>query len=263
MVIPDALIRISVFVALVAALGLVERLRPRHLAAPHRRRRWPVNFALGAIDALAVRILMPWLAVDAARWAQDHGTGLLPWLGLATAPSFIVAILALDCIIYGQHRLMHRVGPLWRLHRVHHTDVSLDLSSAVRFHPLEMLFSMLIKIAAVLALGAPPGAVLTFEVLLSAFALFTHANVALPATLDRLLRVVFVTPDMHRIHHSVRPEEYDRNFGFHASWWDRLFGTYLRDPRTPQATMRIGLERFRAPADQRLVALLTQPLAPP
>jgi len=258
----DALVRAVVFLALVVLLGIAERLWPRHAAAPHRRQRWPVNFVLGAINVFSVRVLLPWVAVDAARWAQLHGVGLLPWIGLPAMPSLIVAMLCLDLCVYGQHRLMHRVSILWCLHRVHHTDVSLDLSSAVRFHPLEILFSMMVKITAVLMLGASPTAVLGFEVLLSAFSLLTHANVAIPSRIDHMVRAVFVTPDMHRIHHSVRRAERDRNFGFQISWWDRLFGSYLRDPQAPLATMRIGLDDFRSPADQRLRALLTEPLAP-
>jgi len=258
----QALLRAGVFLSLITILGIAERRWPQNRAAADRRRRWPVNFALGALDVLAVRLLMPWLAVDAARWSAAHHAGILRSLGMPAVPAAIMAFLALDLVIYAQHRLMHRLRPLWRLHRVHHTDVALDVSSAVRFHPLEILLSMAIKIAAVLSLGAAPGVVIAFEIVLNGFAILTHANVALPATLDRALRVLFVTPDMHRIHHSVVRAEHDRNFGFQVSWWDRLFGSYLAQAQLPQTDLRLGLSDFRSPADQGLPALLRQPIQP-
>ncbi len=254
------LLRLSLFLALVVVLAAAERVWPRHVAPPRRGRRWPVNFGLGLLGALAVRLLMPWLAVDAAAWARAAHVGLLPILGVPTWPSAALALLGMDLTVYAQHRLMHRFEPLWRLHRVHHTDVALDVSSAVRFHPLEILFSMAVKIAAVVALGAAPAVVVAFEIVLSSFALATHANIALPTRLDHALRWVFVTPDMHRIHHSVLRAEHDRNFGFHVSWWDRLFGSYLAAPRSPPESMALGLEQFRGDPDQRLLAVLVQPL---
>jgi len=255
------MLRLGVFLSLLALLGIAERLWPRHGAAPLRQIRWPVNLGLGAINALCLRVLLPWLAVDAALWAQAHGVGILPLLQIPPVPAAIIALLALDLVIYIQHRLMHRIAFLWRLHRMHHTDLALDVSSGVRFHPLEILLSMAIKIGIVLLLGAAPTVVLTFEILLSSFAVFTHANLYLPVGFDRWMRRVFVTPDMHRIHHSILRAEHDTNYGFHVSWWDRLFGSYRDNPQSPQSVMTLGLERFRAPAEQRLPALLLQPLA--
>lgn len=257
----QALLRAGVFLSLITILGIAERRWPQNRTPPDRRRRWTANFALGALDVVAVRLLMPWLAVDAARWSAAHHEGILRALAIPSVPAAISAFLVLDLVIYSQHRLMHRLPLLWRLHRVHHTDVALDVSSAVRFHPLEILLSMLIKIAAVLLIGAAPGVVIAFEIVLNGFAVLTHANLALPARIDRALRVLFVTPDMHRIHHSVSRDEHDRNFGFHVSWWDRLFGSYRAQARLPQTQLRIGLPDLRAPADQGLPALLRQPFA--
>jgi len=251
--------RASIFVLLLVLLVLAEWRWPRHQADPDRRHRWPVNLGFGLAGALCLRLLMPWLAIDAALWARQNDVGLLhAW----TVPSWlavVVTLLALDLLIYAQHRLMHRVGWLWRLHRLHHSDLALDASSGVRFHPLEILFSMGLKIATVVVLGAAPAAVLAFEILLNGFAMFTHANLALPPRLDRILRWMVVTPDMHRIHHSVLRDEHDRNFGFNASWWDRLFGSYREAPRQPQATLRLGLDRFRDSREQRFDQLLLQP----
>ena len=255
----DAVLRASLFLTLLAVLGLAEWRWPRHQAAPRRWRRWPANLGFGMAGALSLRVLMPWLAVDAAVWARREHVGLLHVLSLPTWLQIALAIVVLDLLIYGQHRLMHQVGLLWRMHRVHHSDLALDVSSGVRFHPLEILFSMLLKIAAVLALGAPPVAVLAFEILLNGFAMFTHANLSIPQRLDTWLRRVVVTPDMHRIHHSVVRDEQDSNFGFHVSWWDRLFGSYRERPAQAQATLPLGLEIFRDAHAQRFDQLLLQP----
>lgn len=255
----EALVRLVVFLSGWALLAAAETLRPRDPLPLPRRLRWVANFGLVAIDTLVVRLLLPWLAIDAAAYAQAHEVGLLRCVPLPTGLQWILALVALDGLIYWQHRLMHLVPFLWRWHRVHHSDLVLDASSGVRFHPLEILFSMLIKIAAVLALGAPVGAVLSFELLLNAFSLFTHANLALPPRLDAALRWLVVTPDMHRVHHSIRREEHDRNFGFHLSVWDRLFGSYLERATTPV----LGLADFRQARAQTLPALLLQPLTRP
>lgn len=254
------MLRLWWFLSLLALLGIAERFWPRHCAAPLRRIRWPVNFGLGALNVLCLRLLLPWLAVDAALWAQANNVGVLPLLHIPPLPAAVIAFVMLDLVIYAQHRLMHRVTFLWRLHRMHHTDLALDVSSGVRFHPLEILLSMGIKIGIVLLLGATPTVVLAFEIVLSSFALFTHANLNLPVGLDRWVRRIFVTPDMHRIHHSVLRAEHNTNFGFHVSWWDRLFGSYLYNPQSDQSSMALGLEKFRTAADQRLPALLRQPL---
>jgi sterol desaturase/sphingolipid hydroxylase (fatty acid hydroxylase superfamily) len=251
--------RASIFVLLLVLLALAEWRWPRHQGDPDRRHRWPVNLGFGLAGALSLRLLLPWLAIDAALWAQQHHIGLLHLWTVPSWSTILVTLVALDLLIYAQHRLMHRLGWLWRLHRLHHSDLALDGSSGVRFHPLEILFSMGLKIGAVLALGAAPAAVLAFEILLNGFAMFTHANLALPLRLDRALRWMVVTPDMHRIHHSVLRDEHDSNFGFNVSWWDRLFGSYRDAPRQPQATLQLGLDRFREPREQRFGALMLQP----
>ncbi|MGA9341874.1 MAG: sterol desaturase family protein [Rhodanobacteraceae bacterium] len=258
---PDssALLRLGIFIGVWIVCAFAEARWPRHLQRREAARRWTANFGMSLIDTVLLRLLLPWLAVDAALWSRAHAFGLLNMFSAPYWLRFTLAFVALDLMIYWQHRLLHTVGWLWPLHRVHHSDLALDASSGVRFHPLEILLSMGFKIGLVLLIGAPVLAVFAFEILLSAFALFTHANVALPAALDRVLRLWFVTPDMHRIHHSVRREEHDRNFGFHVSWWDRLFGTYLDEPALPQRTLILGLPVFTRPADQRLDALLLQP----
>lgn len=255
----DTTLRLLLFLSLLALLSIAERFWPRHTAVPRRRQRWPVNFGLGAINVLCLRLLLPWLAVDAAFWARQKDFGLLHLLHFAPWPAAVIAFVALDLTIYTQHRLMHRIGILWRLHRLHHTDTVLDVSSGVRFHPLEIVLSMGIKIAVVLLLGAGPAVVATFEIVLSSFSLMTHANLRLPRRLDTWLRWVFVTPDMHRIHHSVLSAEHDSNYGFNISWWDRLFGSYLAQPRQAQETMPLGLATFRDVEAQRLLNLLIQP----
>lgn len=258
----DAILRLSLFLSLLALLAIAEWFWPRHAATPRRRQRWPVNIGLGMINTLCLRLLLPWLAVDVALWAQANKVGALHWLQVPTWPAAVIAFVTLDLVVYTQHRLMHRIDFLWRLHRVHHTDVALDVSSGVRFHPLEILLSMLVKIAAVLLLGAGPAIVLAFEIVLSSFSLMTHANLRLPTRLDLGLRWIFVIPDMHRIHHSVLPAEHNSNFGFHVSWWDRLLGSYLALPGQAQETMPLGLEVLRDADAQRLRNLLTQPARP-
>ncbi|MCO6417001.1 sterol desaturase family protein [Siccirubricoccus sp. KC 17139] len=249
----DSLIRLAVFLGVLAALLLAERLRPWRRATPAR---WPGNLGLGVLGALAVRATLPAAAVGAALWAETRGIGLLAgaplWLALP------VALLALDLLIYAQHRVSHAVPLLWRLHRVHHADPSVDATTALRFHPLEILLSMALKMAAVVALGAPPVAVLAFEVLLNATAMFNHAAIRLPPRLERALRLVLVTPEMHRTHHSEVPAETDSCFGFCLPWWDRLFGSYRAAPAAGEAVV-IGLPGWRAEAEQRLDRLLLQP----
>ncbi len=257
----EALVRLLIFGALVIALALAEWRWPRHRAPARRARRWPVNLGLGLLNTVCLRLLAPVLAYAVAVWAGQRGIGMFNLLEAPTWLAVAISMLLLDMAIYWQHRILHRVGWLWRLHRVHHTDLALDVSSGLRFHPLEILLSLGVKVAVVLALGAPPIAVLAFEILLSSFALFTHTNLAIPERVDRILRWIIVTPDMHRIHHSVLREEHDRNFGFNASWWDRVFASYRDQPRQPQADMRLGLEQFRQTSEQRFPRLLVQPFA--
>ena len=256
-------IRLACFAAIFLVMMLWE------LAAPRRRRqiphllRWSGNLGILAIDTFLVRLLFPVLAVGLALVAEQGGWGLLPLLGVSGWAAFLVAIVVLDLAIYLQHRIFHAVPVLWRLHRMHHADLEFDVTTGVRFHPAEILLSMAIKLAVVAALGLPAAAVLVFEVLLNATSMFNHGNVRLPLAIDRVLRWLVVTPDMHRVHHSVRPEETDSNFGFHLPWWDRLFGTYRAQPADGHEAMTIGLEYFRSPRELRLDRMLLQPLFGP
>lgn len=267
---PDLLIayewplRLGGFVLLSLALVALERAHAFREASA-RPQRWLKHLGLAAIGALLVRIALPIAAVGTALHAQAQGLGLSHLLFPAPRPLLLELALGLACwlildaAIYLQHRVFHAWPPLWRLHRVHHSDVEFDTSTAIRFHPLEIALSMAIKMALVLALGAPAWAVLLFELSLSLSALWTHANLHLPDPLDRRLRWLLVTPDMHRIHHSVRPHETDSNFGFCLSLWDRLFASYRAASEAPQQQMAIGLDEFRSPRSQKLLALLALP----
>jgi sterol desaturase/sphingolipid hydroxylase (fatty acid hydroxylase superfamily) len=258
-------IRGAAFVGCLGLLALAERARPcRGDARPARRQL--VNLALVGIDTLLTRALLPLVGIVLAarlRAGDADGVGLFALLRWPEPIEIVAAALALDAVIYFQHRVLHRVPLLWRAHRVHHSDVAFDVTLGVRFHPFEILLSQAVKLAAIALLGAAPLAVLLFEVMLQSGALFTHVDVALPGRLERVLRWLVVTPSLHRVHHSVERDETDSNFGFSVVWWDRLFGTFRAAPRRPEATMPVGLQELRTPADQRLVALLLQPFAPP
>lgn len=257
----ESVIRLGFFVGVLLVLGLAEWAWPRRVASAPRRNRWLTNLLILVVDAAVLRLALPVLAVAWALEAESRGWGLfniVEWPGWL---EFALAVLLLDLAIYAQHRVMHRVPFLWRLHRVHHTDLDFDASTGVRFHPLEILFSMLIKLALVTVLGPGALAVLVFEILLNASSLFEHANLRIPVGVDRWLRWLVVTPDMHRVHHSIHGDEYNRNFGFSFPWWDRLLGSYRAQPRDGHLDMRIGQTRFRDHADQRLDRLLLQPLS--
>ncbi|HSF65007.1 MAG TPA: sterol desaturase family protein, partial [Paracoccaceae bacterium] len=227
-------LRLGVFLAVLAVMAAWELAAPLRRAEVPRVIRWSNNIGLVALDTAIVRLVFPLAAVGVAAWAQGAGFGLLQWLALPGWLAVPLAMVALDLGIWAQHVLFHKVPWLWRLHRVHHADTHFDVTTGVRFHPIEILVSMAIKMALVAALGAPVLAVLLFEIMLSAGALFTHANLSLPARMDAALRRVIVTPDMHRIHHSVRRVETDSNYGFNLSVWDRLFGTYRAVPQDGQ-----------------------------
>lgn len=250
-------LRGGMFVAILGLMFCWEASAPRHRSQGALWKRRLHNLSLIAAATLLVRLLPLASAVQAAWFAAERGWGLLA--GLPAAAAFVVSLAMLDLLLYAQHMLFHKVEWLWRLHRVHHSDTRLDATTGVRFHPLEILLSALFKAAAVLALGAPVAAVICFEVLLNATSMFNHGNVALPRRLDALLRLLIVTPDMHRVHHSTRPAEHNRNYGFNLSCWDRLFGTYLERPREG---LRIGMERFREARQQNVLQLLVQPLSP-
>jgi sterol desaturase/sphingolipid hydroxylase (fatty acid hydroxylase superfamily) len=252
-------IRLTAFAAIFAALALWEVLAPRRALITGRWRRWPSNLGIVVVDALLVRMLIPTAAVGAALFTAGRGYGLFNLAGIRLSIATILGFLALDLVIYLQHVVFHKVPLLWRLHRMHHADLDIDVSTGVRFHPIESLISLVIKIAVVAALGAPAVAVLIFEILLNATSMFNHGNVRLPGPADRLLRWLLVTPDMHRVHHSIDPRETNTNFGFNFAFWDRLFGTYRAAPAAGHIAMTVGISQFRDPRELRLDRMLTQP----
>ncbi len=254
----EVLVRILSFALVFAAMAGWEIAAPRRALAVGRRPRWPHNVGILVVDAIAVRVVIP-TAVGAALFAAGHGWGLFHLAGLRLSVSALLGFLVLDLVVYGQHVVFHKLPVLWRLHRMHHADLDIDVTTGVRFHPFEILVSMLIKIATVVAFGIPAVAVLLFEVVLNATAMFNHANVSMPTALDRVLRLFLVTPDMHRVHHSILRNETDSNFGFNRPWWDRLFGTYRAAPEAGHERMTIGLPIFRNPRELRMDRLLTQP----
>ncbi len=254
--------RLGAFVAAFALLALAETVAPRRRAAD-RLGRWAGNLGLVAVGTIVVRLVPPISAVGAAVAAGERGWGLLNAIGAVPAwLAVIVSVVALDLAIYLQHVLFHAVPALWRLHRVHHTDLDVDVTTGVRFHPVEMLLSVGFKVAAVAALGPPVPGVILFEIVLNAGSLWSHASLRLPGGVDRLLRTVLVTPDMHRVHHSVDPAETNTNFGFTLSWWDRVLGTYRSRPTALDA-MEFGVAGFGARDARGLSRLLVQPLLAP
>lgn len=252
-------LRLGVFFGLFAVLAALQAWRPLR-GVTGAWRRFGRHLGIAVLGTLLVRLCFPWVAMAAGAQAQASGIGLLQWAPLPLALQVVLGVVLLDLAIYWQHRLFHRLPWLWRLHRVHHSDTQFETSTAIRFHPVEIALSMAIKIACVLLLGVPAVGVLLFEILLNATALFSHSDLRLPARLERPLRWLLVTPDMHRIHHSVQPLETNSNFGFCLSLWDRLFASYRARAAGDDARMPIGLERFRTPREQRLSALLLQPL---
>ena len=252
-------IRLGISAAVFAAMAAWEVVAPRRSQAIGRWVRWPNNLGVVFVDTVLVRILFPTTAVGLALVANERGIGLLNVVPVPASIGVVVSVILLDLAIYFQHVLFHAVPMLWRLHRMHHADLDIDVSTGLRFHPIEILLSMLIKLTVVVALGAPAVAVLVFEILLNATSMFNHSNVRLPLGFDRLLRWFVVTPDMHRVHHSVLTRETNSNFGFNLPWWDRLFGTYRAQPAAGHETMTIGIEQFRDPRELGLDRMLLQP----
>jgi sterol desaturase/sphingolipid hydroxylase (fatty acid hydroxylase superfamily) len=255
----EPFIRLLAFAGIFAAMAAWEVLTPRREQRLARGTRWPSNVAIVVLDAILVRLVFPMTAVGVALVAEARGWGLLYAFRVPMWASVPAAVIALDLAIYLQHVLFHAVPALWRLHRMHHADLEVDVTTGARFHPIEILLSMGLKLGVVVALGAPAAAVLIFEVLLNATSMFNHSNVRIPARLERALRLVVVTPDMHRVHHSIAARETNSNFGFNLPWWDRLFGTYRDQPAAGHEAMTLGIEQFRDPAEQRLDRMLTQP----
>jgi sterol desaturase/sphingolipid hydroxylase (fatty acid hydroxylase superfamily) len=255
----EPFIRLGVFGSILAAMVVWELLAPRRRQSIGRASRWPSNIGVVVLDTVLVRLMFPIGAVALALLGEARGWGLLNAFDVSAWVAVPLGIVLLDLAIYLQHVLFHAVPALWRLHRMHHADLEFDVTTGIRFHPIEILLSMGIKLGVVAALGTPAVAVLIFEVLLNATSMFNHSNVCMPAWLDRALRWVVVTPDMHRVHHSIVARETNSNFGFNLPWWDRLFGTYRSQPAAGHDAMTIGIEEFRQPAEQRLDRMLTQP----
>ena len=255
----EPFIRLGVFGSILAAMVVWELLAPRRRQSIGRASRWPSNIGVVVLDTVLVRLMFPIGAVALALLGEARGWGLLNAFDVSVWVAVPLGIVLLDLAIYLQHVLFHAVPALWRLHRMHHADLEFDVTTGIRFHPIEILLSMGIKLGVVAALGTPAVAVLIFEVLLNATSMFNHSNVCMPAWLDRALRWVVVTPDMHRVHHSIVARETNSNFGFNLPWWDRLFGTYRSQPAAGHDAMTIGIEEFRQPAEQRLDRMLTQP----
>ena len=252
-------IRLGAFLGIFALVALWELAAPRRALARPRWLRWYGNIGIALLNTLAVRLLIPLLPVALAALAADRGWGILNLVALPLWLEIAVAVVVLDLIIYLQHVMFHAVPALWRLHRMHHADLDFDVTTGSRFHTIEIVLSVLLKLAAVIVIGPPAVAVVIFEVVLNGTSMFNHGNLRLPPGLDRVLRWVLVTPDMHRVHHSDIPAETNSNFGFNLPWWDRLFGTYRAQPSLGHEGMTIGLDTFREEADLHLHKMLVQP----
>ncbi|MFL2770017.1 MAG: sterol desaturase family protein [Rhodospirillaceae bacterium] len=259
MLIQDPMIRPLMFVGLAILFTILEAWQPRRQKKIHRTQRWVSNYGILILGALLARFTLPLLPVGAAVWALENDVGLLNELSVPIGLAGLIAFLFLDILIYWQHRLFHAVPILWRFHRIHHMDLEFDVSTGVRFHPIEILLSLILKIGAVIALGAHPLTVIVFEIALNGISLFNHANLALSASLDRIIRLFLVSPDMHRIHHSVRQKETDSNFCFLLSWWDFIFRTYRAQPEGGHINMTVGLNVYRDDRTNKLSQLLVQP----
>jgi sterol desaturase/sphingolipid hydroxylase (fatty acid hydroxylase superfamily) len=256
----QAAIRLGAFIVVFTAMAVWEAAAPRRIRSYSRLRRWPSNLAIVALNSALLRVLLPATAVSLALVAESRGWGLLSSLSAPMVAKIVASLILLDLAIYLQHVMFHAVPALWRVHRMHHADLDFDVTTGARFHPIEIVLSMLIKFGVVVALGTPATGVLVFEVLLNASSMFNHGNVRIPAGLDRYLRWVLVTPDMHRVHHSIVVGETNSNFGFNLPWWDRLLGTYRDQPAAGHTAMTIGIEQFREARELWIDRMLLQPL---
>jgi len=245
----EPVIRLLAFSSIFAAPTIIELWAPRlerdEMRGALKSRRWFTNIAMVVLSSVVLRIIFPLAAVGTAIWAQEAGYGLFPLFGVPVWVAGILAFLVLDFAVWLEHVVSHKWPWLWRIHRMHHADTGFDLTTALRFHPLEIVLSMIWKAAIIIALGAPPVAVLVFEIVLNGASMFNHANIRLPLAADKILRLLIVTPDMHRIHHSTDRRETDSNYGFNLAIWDRLFSTYTRAPRRGQTGIEIGLSEWR------------------
>jgi len=253
-------IRLGFFLGVFAVIGLWELAAPRRALTVSKGLRWAANLGIVALDTVLLRLLFPFAAVGVAAFCTANGWGLLNHFQVPFVIAVPLAVIALDFVIWLQHVMVHAVPALWRLHRVHHADPDYDVTTGSRFHPIEIVLSMLIKFATIAVLGPQVVAVVIFEVLLNATSMFNHGNLRLPPGLDRVLRWFVVTPDMHRVHHSIEDDEANSNFGFNLPWWDRLFGTYREQPRAGHAGMTIGIRDHRDPHEvARLPGMLLLP----
>lgn len=252
-------VRLGFFFGIFATMAMWEILAPRRALQQKKPLRWTNNLGLTVLNSILVRAIFPVAAVGVAGFAAERGMGVLNLFQVPNPWAIVLSLLALDVAIYLQHLMFHAVPLLWRLHRVHHADLDFDVTTGARFHPVEIVLSMLFKFALILVLGPPAVAVLAFEILLNGASMFNHGNVRLPVGVDRALRWWVVTPDMHRVHHSVDPRETNSNFGFNVPWWDRLFGTYRAQPQAGHHAMTIGIEQFRTPRELWLNRMLLQP----
>jgi sterol desaturase/sphingolipid hydroxylase (fatty acid hydroxylase superfamily) len=253
-------IRLGFFLGVFALIATWEVLAPRRALTVSKTLRWASNLGLVVLNTLVLRLLFPLAGAGMALFCAQHGWGLLNYFQVPAIVAIPLTVIAMDFIIWLQHVMVHAVPALWRLHRVHHADPDYDVTTGARFHPIEIVLSLLIKFATIVVLGAPVIAVVIFEVMLNATAMFNHGNIGLPPALDRWLRWVLVTPHMHRVHHSIEDDETNSNFGFSLTWWDRLFGTYRDQPRAGQIGMRIGIREFIDPRDvARLDGMLLLP----
>ena len=259
----ESAIRLTFFLGVFLLVALAEHAWPRRRLTVLKGQRWLNNLFIVITDTLVVRLMIPIMPVALAELARVQGWGLLNLVHFPHSLKIILTIFAFDLIIYLQHRAFHRVVLFWQFHRMHHTDLDLDVSSGTRFHPFEIMLSLAIKLAAVVLLGVSPLAVLLFEIILNATSMFNHANLRLPLTMDAWLRLFVVTPDMHRVHHSVNPRETNSNFGFNLPWWDRLFGTYRAQPGAGHDRMLIGLQEWRDLRHLGLWPLLRLPFIHP
>ncbi len=238
-------IRLVSFFAILLVMAAWELRAPRRALTVSKPVRWTNNLGIVALNTIILRLIFPAAAVGIAAFVHSQGWGVLHYLQLPFWLAVLISVILLDAVIYTQHVLVHAIPILWRLHRVHHADLDFDVTTGSRFHPIEIIFSMLIKFAAIILIGPPVLAVLIFELLLNATSMFNHANVRIPPDIDRILRWFIVTPDMHRVHHSIEDDETNSNFGFNFPWWDRLFGTYRNQPRAGHEQMTIGISTYR------------------
>lgn len=256
-------VRLGALLAIVVLVATWEILKPRRTLSMSKALRWTNNWLISALNSVMLSLLFPILAVGVAMLAQEKHWGLFNVHGVPALYSVPLFLVVFDLTIYWQHRLYHRVPILWRLHRMHHADADFDVSTGIRFHPLSIILSMLIKMLVIVLLGPPAIAVLLAEILLNVIAMFNHGNIYIPPRIDKVLRLFLVTPDMHRVHHSVIPEETNSNFGFNFPWWDRLFGSYRDQPRGGHINMEIGIRGFQGAEDQMLHRLILHPFLTP